>query len=549
MSYRTRNMQQPDTRKVPITISAPGPMLAVPHMLKQQNFDSTGQTVVNPGHVTLRVLPHSEVPLAPAPVSCGDLFPTQNQMRTNAYEHESDWTKHNIVASVAGLEKKLAQLDSEMRTAAPVEAPIHTVMGQVQDHARLLRKHSQLASDANSRHKDTTSLTHQICSQMNDTVESHATSLQKFEQDIRNLKTKQKSAVDLTHGICSALDQKHRSAVALTHDMYSTLDRNLREHTQKQKTAVGLMHEICSAFDKDLQGHAVQGADLRHDVSRLQQSNAIAGKLLTQILGMIGQHQEVVSKLQDGMPADQMTLLDAMCEAFEKTKGKMQTFEATQRDMQRIISEFKSGNLTSTATHDAQEMQKRIDKYVKLSEDMDAQLSRQQGKIREIDDAHQVALQKQQHRISELEHLHQTSLKKQQSKIQELEARIQDVSLQQLNSSQQASIARTTDRDVQLLRHELKHIHTLKKDVEAIQQGHDDMRLRDRAHADISRDIKLIKSQVSAVSDAQERNPSKSEMAEMNAKVQDLQRNQTLQDVRLDKTHMHIVDIRKKMET
>ena len=549
MSYRTRNMQQPDTRQAPISISAPGPMLAVPHMLRQQNFDSTGQTVVNPGHVTLRVLPHTDVPLAPAPGSCGDLFPTQNQMRASAYEHESDWTKHNIVASVAGLEKKLAQLDSEMRTAAPVEAPIHTVMGQVQDHARLLRKHSQLTSDAHSRHRDTTTLTHQICSQINDTVESHATSLQKFEKDIHTLKTKQKSAVDLTHGICSSLDQKHRSAVARTHDICSTLDRNLREHTQKQKSAVALTHEIFSVMDKDLQEHAVQGADLRHDVSRLQQSNLIAGKLLTQILGMIGQHQEVVSKLQDGMPADQMTLLDAMCEAFEKTKGKMQTFETTQRDMQRIIAEFKSGNLASTATLDAQETQKRIDKYMKLSEDMDAQLSRQQSKIREIDDAHQVALQKQQAKLADLEHLHQTSLKKQQSKIQELEARVQEVCLQQLNSSQHASIARTTDRDVQLLRHELKHIHTLKKDVEAIQQGHDDMMLRDRANTDLSRDIKHIKSQVSAVSDAQERNSSKSEMAEMNAKMQDLRRDMTLQDVRLDKTHMHIVDIRKKMET
>lgn len=520
-------MDTPDTKKIPITISAPNPLLTVPHILKQSNFDSTGQTVVNPGHVTLRVLPHAEVPVSAAPVSCGELFPTQNQVRTNVYEQESDWSKHAIVASVAGLEKKLAQLDSEMRTAAPVEAPIHAVMGQVQDHASILRKHAKLASDANSRHRDTTSLTHQICSQINDTVESHASSLQKFEQDIHHLKTKQKSAVDLTHGICSTLDQKHRSAVALTHQICSTLDQDLQKHTQKQKSAVALTHQICSALDEDLQHHAMQSMDLKHDVSRLQQSNMIAHKLLTQILGMIGKHEDVVSKLQDGMPADQVTLLDAMCEAFEKTKGKMLTFEKTQQEMQRIITEFQSGKLSSNAALDSHDIQKRLDKYVKLSQDMDAKLSetvtRQQSKIRELDEAHQ------------------SSLQKQQRKIHELEAKVQELSLQQLNSSQSASITRTTDRDVKLLQHELKHVHALKRDVEAIQQVHD-------SNKDMYRDIQNIKSQITAVSDAQLRHSSKSEIAEMNSKMQDLRRDMQLQDVRLDKTHMHIVDIRKKME-
>jgi ArsR family metal-binding transcriptional regulator len=521
-------MQPPEAKNMPITIQAPNTLLSIPHMLKQQNFDSTGQTVVNPGHVTLRVLPHTDVPASPVPVSCGELFPTQNQMRTNVYsEQESDWSKHAIVASVAGLEKKLAQLDSEMRTAPSTEVPIHVMMGQVQDHAGILRKQAQLASEANSRHKETTSLTHQICSQMNDTVESHATSLQKFEADIQHLKTKQKNAVDLTHGICSTLDEKQKNAVALT-------------------------HQILSALDKDVQDHALQTTDLKHNVSRLQQSNVIAHKLLTQILGMLGQHHDVVSKLQDGLPADQITLLDAMCEAFEKTKGKMTTFEKTQQEMQRIITEFQSGKLTSSATHDSHEMQQRLEKYIKLSHDMDAKLSetvaRQQSKIRELDDAHQSSVQQQQSKISELERTHQTSMQKHQSKIHELEAKVQELSLQQLNISQNASIARTTDRDVKQLQHELKHVHALKKDVEAILQVHDDSRLRDRANTEICRDIQHIKSQVSAVSDAQQRNSAKSEIAEVNSKMQELRRDMMLQDVRLDKTHMHIVDIRKKME-
>ena len=525
-------MQTPEPQKVPITISAPHTPLShvsLPHMLQQQNFHSTGQTTVSPGHVTLRVLPHTETPHAamPVPVSCGELFPTQNQMRTNVYTQESDWSKHDIVASVAGLEKKLAQLDSEMRTTAPVEPPIHAVMGQIQDHASILRKHAQLASDASSRHRDATTLTHRICEQLNDNQESHAASLQKFEKDIQSLQSKHKTAVDLTHGICLNLDQKQKKAIALT-------------------------HEICSTFDKDLQEHEVQTTELRQDVSRLQQSNVIAHKLLTQILGMIGQHQDVVSKLQDGMPADQIKLLDAMCEAFEKTKGKMLTFEKTQQEMQRIITDFQSGKLASSATHDAEDMQKRLDKYVKLSQDMDAQLSgalaRHQSKIQELDEAHHSSLQKQQSKIAELERSHQASLQKQQSKIHELEARVQELSLHQLNSSQNASISRTTDRDVKLLQHELRHVHALKRDVEAIQQAHDDLKLQDRTTADICKEIKHIKSQVSAVSDAQQRNSSRDEIAEMNSKMQELRRDMMLQDVRLDKTHMHIVDIRKKIE-
>ena len=72
---------------------------------------------------------------------------------------------------------------------------------------------------------------------------------------------------------------------------------------------------------------------------------------------------------------------------------------------------------------------------------------------------------------------------------------------------------------MKLLQHELKHVHALKRDVEAIQQVHDDMKRRDTSN-----------------------------IAEMNSKMQDLRRDMQLQDVRLDKTHMHIVDIRKKME-
>jgi hypothetical protein len=228
--------------------------------------------------------------------------------------------------------------------------------------------------------------------------------------------------------------------------------------------------------------------------------------------------------------------------------------------MQRVVADFQGGRLAAAHAPDTHSFEKRLDKYQKLSRDMDAQfshdLARQQGRIRELDAAHQAALQQQQGRIQELERAHQLSAHHQSGKIQELEAKVQQLSLQHLDSSQHASIARGTDREVKLLQHELRHVHALKKDVEAIQavaenhaldtkrnisQMQQDLRLRERADADISRDVQHIKTQVHGAY-------SKTDMADMAAKMQDMRREMMLQEVRLDKNQVQLSDLRKKIE-
>jgi hypothetical protein len=228
--------------------------------------------------------------------------------------------------------------------------------------------------------------------------------------------------------------------------------------------------------------------------------------------------------------------------------------------MQRVVADFQGGRLAAAHAPDTHSFEKRLDKYQKLSRDMDAQfshdLARQQSRIRELDAAHQAALQQQQARIQELERSHQLSSHHQSGKIQELESKVQQLSLQHLDNSQHSSIARGTDRDVKLLQHELRHVHALKKDVEAIQavaenhaldtkrnisQMQQDLRLRERADADISRDVQHIKTQVHGAY-------SKTDMADMAAKMQDMRREMMLQEVRLDKNQVQLSDLRKKIE-
>jgi hypothetical protein len=292
---------------------------------------------------------------------------------------------------------------------------------------------------------------------------------------------------------------------------------------------------VCSSdLNQTMQDHALESQSLQGSVqeqasqiSRLQQKEAVAQTLLTRMLTMLGQHD---SKLQDGTSAEHLALLDAMCESFDKTKSKVQTFENTQRDMLKTIAEFQSGKLPGAATHDMQAMHTRLDKYQRMSQDMDAQFSQ--------------ALSGQQSKIQDLEHRltasQQLSSHGQQGKIRDLEARVQQLSLQHLNSSQDASILRGTDRDVKHLQHEIRQLHSLRQDVEGIKT------LKD-SHADLTRDVQSMKSQVSAVSDTQ-RSYARTEVPEMNSKLQDLRRDMMLQDVRLDKAHMNLADMRKKME-
>jgi hypothetical protein len=54
-------------------------------------------------------------------------------------------------------------------------------------------------------------------------------------------------------------------------------------------------------------------------------------------------------------------------------------------------------------------------------------------------------------------------------KIADLEGKVQQLALQQLNSSQNASTSRTTERDLKFVQHDLKQLHGLRKDVEKLQ--------------------------------------------------------------------------------
>ena len=81
-----------------------------------------------------------------------ELYPTQSSPSQPHCEHEHDWHKHAIVASVVGLKTKLAELDSEIRTGAVADAQGVGVMRHVQDHATLLGVHAKLVAETRSKH-------------------------------------------------------------------------------------------------------------------------------------------------------------------------------------------------------------------------------------------------------------------------------------------------------------------------------------------------------------------------------------------------------------
>ena len=86
------------------------------------------------------------------------------------------------------------------------------------------------------------------------------------------------------------------------------------------------------------------------------------------------------------------------------------------------------------------------------------------------------------------------------------------------------------------LQHEIRQLHALRQDVEGIKT------LKD-SHADLSRDVQSIKSHVNGIADTQ-----RSYAGTSDSKLQDLRRDMMPQDVRIDKAHMNLADMRKKME-
>jgi chromosome segregation ATPase len=503
----------------------------LPHMLlKKQNCMSE----LNPAPISIQVAPSTRH-LTPtiATISAGQpvqqmkaqIYPTQSQAQPQqAHAHEADWSKHAIVTSVAGLETKLAELDQEIRTTATADT---SVMRHIQDHAMILRKNAEHTDSIHKKQREITNVTHQIFSHINDQIGSQATALEEHQDMVSKLEKKQRKIADYTHQICSHInDQLGTHETALQEH-----DSNVTKLQQRQSNTASLAHEICSSLNENIesQGTAIEGLEKKLNehglhIDQMKKKDEIEHALLSKILALIDKHD---SQLQDGPLGDHRVLLDAMCQALEKTKGKMLNFEKTQNEMQRILADFKQGKLApSEQALDSHAIKARLDKYSELSKQMDQQfshtLSSQQDKIRELE-----------------QKVHLMSSSNHQSKIRELEEKIQKISLQQLNTSQNASIARTADRDLKLLQHDMKQVHALKQDVQMIRDKHES------AH----KDMHQLQSHVNALADANKRSNVKSDVSDLQLKLQDLRREVMMHDVRMDKTHMHILDLQKKQMT
>jgi len=494
----------------------------IPHMLKKQNCMSE----LNPPPISIRVEP-STSHLTPTIASIsaaqhfqqmkGQIYPTQSQAQPQQTQsHEAEWNKHAIVASVAGLESKLAELDSEIRTAHTTDT---SVMRHIQDHATILRKNVEQTYSIKTKQREITDVTHQICSHFNEQLGSHSTALKEYKDNLSTLQHKQKNTASLAHEICSNLNENLESQL----DSIKGLETNLKEHS---------MHLL-----------------------QMKKKDEIEHILLDKILTLLDKHD---SQLKDQLSGDHNVLLDAMCQALEKTKGKMLNFEKTQNEMQQILLDFRSGKLASTAqAFDTQDIKTRLDKYSELSKQMDLQFSH--------------TLSSQQNKIRELEQkVHLMSSSTHQSKIDELEEKIHKLSLHQLNQSQNASISKSTDRDVKLLQHDMRNLHGLKQEVLELKDKHQneikndihqlksDLRqvhalkhdvqdLRSKHDTEFKSDMQQLKSEVYALSESQKRSNVRSDVADLQVKMQDLRREVMMHDVRMDKTQMHVTDLQKKL--
>jgi hypothetical protein len=493
----------------------------LPHMLlRKQNCMSE----LNPAPISIQVAPSTRH-LTPTMTTVsagqhvqqmkGQIYPTQSQAQPQQTQaHEADWSKHAIVASVVGLESKLAELDQEIRTTGTADG---SVMRHIQDHGTILRKHAEQTDSIHRKQREITNVTHKICSHFNDQLCSHSTALEEHQETVSKLQEKQRKITDVTHQLCSHFN-----------DQLGSQENNVSKLQQRQSNTASLMHEICSGLNENLESQVavVDGLQKKLNehglhISQMKKKDEIEHALLSKILTLIDKHD---SQLQDQVSGDHHVLLDAMCQALEKTKGKMLNFEKTQNDMQRILADFKQGKLAPSAQAlDSHAIKARLDKYSELSKQMDQQFSHmlnsQQSKIRELEQKMQLM-----------------SSNNQESKIRDLEEKIHKLSLQQLNTSQNASISRTTDRDLKLMQHEMKNVHALKQDVQMIRDKHES------AH----KDMYQLKSDMQALAEANKRSNVKSDVSDLQVKLQDLRREVMMHDVRMDKTQMHILDLQRK---
>jgi len=534
-------MLHSDSKKHDVNVSLTAHMQAqLPHILRQSNYVADGD--MRTANVNFIVKKH-EADAEPAPVNRGmrvhELYPTQSSARTDATEHVDDWHKHAIVASVAGLQSKLAQLDSEIRSGASADAAAPGVVRQLQDHATLLRENAKLLSATQSKHKESAALTHRICSQMHDSAQQHAATLGACKDDIAQLKS-------------------------------------------KQSTSVGLVHDICSELQKGLLEHGEDSQGLQRDVSLLQKKDAVAQALLTKMLAMVDRHESVLAAGKHD-PAQQVALLDGLCAAFERTKTKMLGFESAQKQMQQVIDDFQAARLPLASALDAEGVQTKLDRYMRLSKEVDGHcrqaLEQHGAKMDELQRTHQQALHEQRMKLQQLERAQQHAVDEQQSKMQtlerqiaasqsqhkkiaDLEGKVQELALLHLNSSQKDSITRASERDLKLLQHDMRQLHSLKKDVEAMHEAttsnfssikedvrkmQGDSRARSDHSLQLHKDVQQVKSAVDRCAQAQQTAAVDKSIAEMHAKMLDMKRDVALLNIRVDKTATSMHDIHCKL--
>jgi hypothetical protein len=107
---------------------------------------------------------------------------------------------------------------------------------------------------------------------------------------------------------------------------------------------------------------------------------------------------------------------------------------------------------------------------------------------------------------------------------------VEELALLQLNNSQNASIARVTERDVKHLQHEMKQMHSIKKEVEAM-------------HEATNSSVSTMQADLRKMQLEQQAGAADNSTAEIHSKILDVQRNMTLENIRLDKTATTVHEI------
>jgi hypothetical protein len=133
---------------------------------------------------------------------------------------------------------------------------------------------------------------------------------------------------------------------------------------------------------------------------------------------------------------------------------------------------------------------------------------------------------------------------------------MQALALENLNNSNQASIAKGIERDVKSLQHEMWSMHSLKRDVEDLhastsstvrtvqadlQQLREDSSARNRHTIDLQKDVDSVKSTL------QQSRAAEQSLADMQSKMTDMRRDMTMQNIRIDKANTSMQDMHSKL--